>query len=305
MISFTRHRNKSFLLSALLVAVSLLSLALNGFNLGIDFAGGTIFQLNFREQFTLEEVEEVLEKEGLSGAALQLVQGRDPGGEAAGEGVVIKTSYLDEEERRKVIAAFRERFPSLGAGDVRVESVGAVVGREMVQQALLALAVAVVLMVAYIAFRFEFKFSLATILALLHDIIVVAGVFSLLRLEVNSTFVAAILTVFGYSVNNTIVIIDRIRENLRHKRPEEYAGVVDLSISQSLVRCLNTSLTTLLVLVALFVGFYYFIGSFDLIAFVIAIIIGVAVGTYSSIFVASPLWFTFKEWEFRRRGKAA
>ena len=202
-----------------------------------------------------------------------------------------------------MIAAF-QGASSLGAGDVRVEAWGrggpgdGAAGPPCPGRG-------VVLMVAYIAFRFEFKFSLATILALLHDIIVVAGVFSLLRLEVNSTFVAAILTVFGYSVNNTIVIIDRIRENLRHKRPEEYAGVVDLSISQSLVRCLNTSLTTLLVLVALFVGFYYFIGSFDLIAFVIAIIIGVAVGTYSSIFVASPLWFTFKEWEFRRRGKAA
>jgi len=101
-------------------------------------------------------------------------------------------------------------------------------------------------------------------------------------------------------VNDTIVIIDRIRENIRHKRPEEYAGVVDLSINQSLMRCLNTSLTTLLVLVALFVGFYYFIGSFDLITFVVAIMIGVFVGTYSSIFVVSPLWLDLKRLEFRR-----
>ncbi len=116
----------------------------------------------------------------------------------------------------------------------------------------------------------------------------------------NSPFIAALLTIFGYSVNDTIVIFDRIRENIKLKKKDAYAEVVDRSINQSLSRTINTSLTTLLVLLALLVGFYYFIGSFDLIAFVIALIIGVVVGTYSSVFIAAPLWFDLKEFEFRR-----
>ncbi len=141
---------------------------------------------------------------------------------------------------------------------------------------------------------------MATIAALMHDILIITGIFSLLRMEVNAPFVAAILTVFGYSVNDTIVIIDRIRENIKHRRRDEYGAVVDQSIRQSLVRCLNTSFTTLIVLVALLVGFMYYIGSLDLIVFVVALILGVFVGTYSSIFVASPLWLDLKEMEFRR-----
>ncbi|NLA27665.1 MAG: protein translocase subunit SecF, partial [Firmicutes bacterium] len=148
--------------------------------------------------------------------------------------------------------------------------------------------------------RFEFKFALTAIAALLHDIFIIVAIFSLFKIEVNSPFVAALLTVFGYSVNDTIVIFDRIRENMKMKKKKDYSEVVDQSINQSLRRTINTSLTTLIVLAALFVGFYYFIGSFDLIAFVIALIIGVMVGTYSSIFIAAPLWLDLKNLEFRR-----
>jgi preprotein translocase subunit SecF len=117
-------------------------------------------------------------------------------------------------------------------------------------------------------------------------------------MEINVPFVAAILTVFGYSVNDTIVIIDRIRENIKHKRKSDYAVIVNESINQNLMRSINTSLTTLFVLIALLVGFYYYIGSVDLIVFVIALIIGVLVGTYSSIFVASPLWLNLQDVQF-------
>ena len=172
------------------------------------------------------------------------------------------------------------------------------VSGELTRQALLALAVATAAMILYISIRFEFKFAVATIAALLHDVLIVVGVFSILRMEINIPFVAAVMTVFGYSVNDTIVIIDRIRENV--KMLDEYPEVVDRSIRQSLVRCFNTSLTTLLVLIALLVGFHYFIGSLDLIVFVVALMIGVFIGTYSSIFIASPLWLDLKEWEFRR-----
>jgi preprotein translocase SecF subunit len=301
MIRFIKHSRKAYAISALLLVAAIISLALFGLNLGIDFAGGTVFHLNLGEGFTMEEVEEVITPfPELQGAVLQEFEGRDLQGRVTEKGVVIKSAYVEETRRDLILDAFRERWSGLSSEDLRVESVGGTISGELTYQSLLALAVAIAAMIAYISFRFEFKFALATIAALLHDIIIVLGVFSILRMEINVPFVAAVLTVFGYSVNDSIIIIDRIRENIKHRRKDEYAGIVDLSIGQNLVRSLNTSLTTLMVLVALLVGFHYFIGSLDLIVFIVALIIGVFVGTYSSIFIASPLWLDLKKLEHRR-----
>ncbi len=291
-INFVRNRKIPYILSLLLIIAGALSLILAGLNLGIDFAGGTVFHLNLTGGFTLDEVEAVADAiPELKGAALQVVQGRDLQGRITTEGVVIKSIYLEEGRRNAILGSFRERWPSLGSEDLRVESVGGVISGELARQSLIALVVAIAGMIIYITIRFEFKFALAAITALLHDIFIIMAIFSIFRLEVNVPFIAALLTIFGYSVNDTIVIFDRIRENIKRKKKDEYDVLVDQSINQSLVRTLNTSLTTLIVLVALLVGFYYFIGSFDLIAFVIALLIGVVVGTYSSIFIAAPLWF--------------
>jgi preprotein translocase SecF subunit len=306
MIDFIGNRRKAYLLSSVLVIASLISLAFFGLNLGIDFTGGTVLHLNLGEDFSLEEVEAVIAPfSELEGATIQVVQGRDLSGELAEEGLVIKAPYIEESRREALMAAFRVQWPNLDPDDLRIESVGAVVGGELARQALLSLAVAIALMVAYITFRFEFMFALSTIAALLHNIIIVIGVFSILRMEINVPFVAAILTVFGYSVNDTIVIIDRIRENIKHKRRSDYVTIVNESINQSLVRSINTSLTTLFVLIALLVGFHYYIGSVDLIVFVIALILGVFVGTYSSIFIASPLWLNLQELKARRMHRSA
>lgn len=306
MIDFIGNRRKAYLLSSVLVIASLISLAFFGLNLGIDFTGGTVLHLNLGEDFSLEEIEAVIAPfPELEGATIQVVQGRDLSGELAEEGLVIKAPYIEESRREALMAVFRVQWPNLDPDDQRIESVGAVVGGELARQALLSLAVAIVLMVAYITFRFEFMFALATIASLLHNIIIVIGVFSILRMEINVPFVAAILTVFGYSVNDTIVIIDRIRENIRHKRMSDYGALVNESINQSLVRSINTSLTTLFVLIALLVGFHYYIGSVDLIVFVIALILGVSVGTYSSIFIASPLWLNLQEMKARRLRRSA
>ncbi len=306
MINFIGNRRKAYLLSSILVMASLVSLAIFGLNLGIDFTGGTVLHLNLGEDFSMEDFQSVLaEYEELAGATIQVVQGRDLDGDLADEGLVIKAAYIEEGRRNELMASFRSHWPNLDPNDLRIESVGAVVGGELTRQALLSLAVATVLMVAYITFRFEFKFAIATIISLLHNIVIVIGVFSILQMEINVPFVAAILTVFGYSVNDTIVIIDRIRENILHKRKSDYGTIVNESINQCLMRSINTSLTTLFVLIALLIGFYYYIGSVDLIVFVIALIIGVLVGTYSSIFVASPLWLNLQDVQFRKvkRGK--
>ncbi len=298
--SFVKQRYKAYLFSGVLLLAGLVSFFVHGFNLGIDFVGGTVFNLSLDEAFTVAEVQEVLTPFGLQGAAVQVVQGRDLLGAVATEGVVIKTAFLEEDQRNGIINAFRERFPGLGPEEIQVESVGAIIGGELAGKSLLALGIAIAAMIGYITLRFEFKFAVATIAALVHDVLAITAIFLLLRLEINAPFVAAILTVFGYSVNDTIVIIDRIRENIRHRRRKEYEAVVDLSIQQSLVRCLNTSFTTLLVLVSLLVGFVYYIGSLDLIVFVVALIFGVFIGTYSSIFIASPLWLDLGGLESRR-----
>ncbi len=301
---FIGNRRKAYLLSSILVIASIVSLLLFGLNLGIDFTGGTVLHLNLGDDFSLEEVEAVLaDFEELSGATLQVVQGRDISGEPTDEGLVIKAPYIEENRRNELMDTLRSNWPNLDPADLRIESVGAVVGGELTQQALLSLIVAIILMVIYITFRFEFKFAIATIVSLLHNVIIVIGIFSILRMEINVPFVAAILTVFGYSVNDTIVIIDRIRENIRHKRKSDYAQIVNDSINQNLMRSINTSLTTLFVLLALLFGFFYYIGSVDLIVFVVALILGVFVGTYSSIFVASPLWLNLQELGGKRAKK--
>lgn len=300
MINFVRHRKIPYALSVLLILGGIVSLLISGMNLGIDFAGGTVLHLNLADDFTPAEVEALAGGiPELKGAVVQTVKGRDLQGRLT-EGVVIKSAYIEEGRRNAVLAAFRERWPSLGPDDLRVESVGGIISGELTRQALIALAVAVAGMIAYITFRFEFRFALAAIIALLHDIFIIVAVFSIFQIEANVPFIAALLTIFGYSVNDTIVIFDRIRENIKRKKKDEYAAMVDRSINQSLVRTINTSMTTLLVLAALLVGFYYFIGSFDLIAFVIALLIGVVVGTYSSVFIAAPLWLDLGRVQSRR-----
>ncbi|NLA11507.1 MAG: protein translocase subunit SecF [Firmicutes bacterium] len=304
--NFVSNRKFSYAFSLILILAGILSLIFSGLNLGIDFAGGTVFHLNLGSGFTLNEVEAVTGAvPELKGAALQLVQGRDLQGRISTEGVVIKSAYLEEGRRSAILASFRDSWPELGPEDLRVESVGGVISGELARQSLTALVVAIAGMIVYITIRFEFRFALAAIIALLHDIFIIIAIFSILRIEVNVPFIAAILTIFGYSVNDTIVIFDRIRENIVRKKRDEYAELVDVSIKQSLVRTLNTSLTTFTVLLALLVGFYYFIGSFDLIAFVVALLIGVVVGTYSSIFIAAPLWLDLTGLQRRRARRPA
>ena len=299
-----KHRKKAFILSLILILASLLSMGYHmvvdgfgtlGLNLGIDFAGGTVLQLNLGEEFDVTEVEEILDAQDIESASVQTVRTRDEDGEYVDEGVLIKTRLIDEAGRDRLMDAMMERWPEMDQEDRSIESVGAAVGSEQKKWSAIALAVALICMIIYITLRFEFRFALATIGALIHDVIIVVGIFSLLRFDINITFVAALLTIVGYSINDSIVIIDRIRENLTHKLKKDYAEVVDRSIMQCLNRSINTSLTTLMVLIALMVGFYLFVGNLDLVVFVVAMIVGVVVGTYSSIFIASPLWLTMKE----------
>ncbi|HHX74788.1 MAG TPA: protein translocase subunit SecD [Firmicutes bacterium] len=286
---FARVFKYAVLFSALLFVAGIISLSTQALNYGIDFTGGTIIQLDLGRPFTLEEVRETLEPLGLSGAQLQKVGAEGPAEGEAHE-VLMRTPELSATEQDNLFAAFRERYGLPEEALLRVENVGAVVGSELQRQALVALLIASVGMVLYITVRFEYRFAVAAIITLLHDVLMMLVFFSFLRLEVNSTFIAAVLTIVGYSINDTIVIYDRIRENLKRARKEELAAVVNDSIRQTLVRSVNTSLTTQLVLLTLLI-----FGGVTLRPFVTALVIGVIFGLYSSVFLAAPLWLWWRE----------
>jgi len=290
--NFIKLRYWWFALSALIMIPGLISIAVQGFNLGIDFTGGTLLDLKFARPVTVSEVRDVLKDFHLENSTIQLAATEHT---EASPNVFIRTRVLTEEERRAVLAAAEKK---LGPYDVlRIEKVGAVIGSELTREAIIALAIACALMIGYITLRFEFKFGVSAIIALLHDVIVVLGLFSLLRKEVDASFVAAILTIIGYSINDTIVIFDRIRENLKtHKKGESFQDLVNRSIWQTLTRSIYTVLTVLFATLAL-----YLFGGETTKNFSLALLIGFTSGCYSSICNASPIWVTWKEFEERGR----
>lgn len=276
------RRKYFYILSTAIILVGIISLLVRGLNLGIDFTGGTAVQIELNEAFTTAEVRELIDE-------LNLTQ--QPIIRTTGEfGVVhIETEALTQTQLSELFAILQTRFENLEEG--RVDQVDPVFSRDLIRNAFLALLIASVAMIAYITWRFEFKFGIAAIIALLHDVIVVLAVFSIAQVEVNVAFVAALLTIVGYSINDTIVIFDRVRENLtRMGRRDGYATVVNTSLLQTLRRSIYTSTTTLLV-----VGSILFFGGVTLMPIALALFVGMISGTYSSIFVASPIWVDWKE----------
>ncbi|MDD4599803.1 Protein translocase subunit SecF [bioreactor metagenome] len=281
-----------FLLSALILIPGLISMAVQGFNLGIDFTGGTLLDLKFARPVTVVEVRDVLKDHQMENSTIQLAA---TGQVESATNVLIRTHVLGEDERRIVLNDVGER---LGAFEVlRVEKVGAVVGEELTRNAILAVILSWVFMIVYITYRFEFKFAVSGILTLVHDVLIMLGAFSLLQKEVDATFVAALLTIIGYSINDTIVIFDRIRENLKtHRKGEGFKELVNRSIWQTMTRSIYTVLTVLFAATSLYV-----FGGETTKNFSLALIIGVSAGAYSSIFIGSPIWVMWKEYVDRQR----
>lgn len=277
-MDFIGKRKIWYALSLILLAVSIGSIIVQGLNFGIDFRGGTLLHLQFENKnITVEQLREGLKEVNLETSQIQ----------ESDDSFVIKTSELDQAEQKNVLSTIEGK---LGAFTVlRSEQVGPVIGKELRTAGLLALLIASILQIIYISFRFEFRFGLAAILALLHDVLITTGFFSIMQYEVDVTFIAAVLTIIGYSINDTIVIFDRIRENLKYKQKVELADLTNKSISQSIVRSLSTSVAVLFVLVALIV-----LGGETTKYFSLAMLVGVLAGTYSSIFIASPLWYEFR-----------
>lgn len=274
------------MLSLLFIIPGIISIFVQGFNLGIDFTGGTIVELKFAKPVTVLQVRDTLKDYGLENSTIQLA-GKEH--IEASEDVFVRTTILPDETRRAVLDGMKEK---LGEYQVlRTEKVGAVIGSELTLKAVLAMLISWVIIIMYISYRFELKFALSAIAALLHDIIIVMGVFSLLQKEIDGSFVAAIMTIIGYSINDTIVIFDRIRENLKlhFRKGGDLIELINHSIMQTMTRSIYTVLTVLFTVVSLFV-----FGGETTKNFALALLIGISCGAYSSIFNASPLWYDLK-----------
>ena len=289
-----------FILSLCVILPGIFNMCTQGFNLGIDFTGGTIIELRFQKEVTLADVRGVLREYGLDNSTIQF-SGDATNAEAAPT-VMVRSVDLEEEERKAVMASLKQQ---LGDYDVlREEKVGATMGSELIMNALWALALSWVMIVLYVSYRFEFKFGISSILALVHDILIVLSVFSLTQRPIDSSFVAALLTIVGYSINDTIVIFDRIRENLKlhFRRGGDINELVNTSIYQTLTRSIYTVCTVLFTTFAL-----YWFGGDTTKDFSFALLVGFFAGCYSSIFIASPIWVVLRNFSEKRRraGSAA
>ncbi len=285
-IDFIGKRKIWMIVSACLIFAGIVSIAIpgRGLKLGIDFTGGLLVDYAFENEVTTAEMREVLAGIGIHGAQIQM---------SAQNEVLVRTRALTQEEHRQLNEAL---LTELGQFEMlRIEEVKPVIGRELTQRGLTAVALATLGMILYVTLRFEFKFAIAGIVALLHDVLIVIGAYSILGMEANSPLIAAVLTIVGYSINDTIVVFDRIRENMKTRRRESLKEITNLSINQTITRSLNTSLTTMLAILAVML-----FGGRTIREFSTALFLGVAAGTYSSVFVASPVWYLWKRREERQ-----
>lgn len=274
---WVERRNLWFLVSAVLIGISILSLAVQGLNLGIDFQGGILVRVQFEEPQTTAAVRQGLNAQTVDGVVQQV------GDEAQGTEFNLRLPEMSDPDRQAVLDRLAE---SVGPFEVlSVDNVSPVIGAELRQAALWAVLVATIGMLLYITLRFEWRFALAAVVALIHDVLITLGFYSVFQLTVDVSFVAAVLTVYGYSINDTIIVFDRIRENLNRRRKESLTELLDASVDQVLARSINTSLTTLLAVTAVFL-----LGGVTIKGLALALMVGIIAGTYSSIFIATPIY---------------
>ncbi len=263
-------------ISLILIGIGIVAMAVRGLNLGIDFKGGTVVQIKTTQPVAIQEIRDALSKAGHGDAVIQEF--------GSPNDILIRLPAGDPNMIKVVKAALGDRFKESGLKVVRQEEVGPQVGSDLRHKAVMAIVYALGMVVIYITIRFEFKYAVGAILALIHDVLLTLGAFAVTHLEVDLTVVAAVLTIVGYSLNDTIVVYDRIRENHLANVQEPIVPVINRSVNETLSRTILTSVTTFVVVVALF-----FLGGEVIHDFAFALLVGVVVGTYSSIFIASPV----------------
>ncbi|WP_309499497.1 protein translocase subunit SecF [Sulfurovum sp.] len=291
-LSFMGKSKRFGLLSIVMVVLALGIILTKGFNYGIDFAGGTLIQVQYEGKAPIGEIRKVIDAEkSYEGATVTFFGGEDE--------VVIRTKMSSKALGEDVADKIRTLLKDTGNFEVRrVDMVGAKVGSELREQGLMAMVLAIIGILAYVSFRFEWRFAVASVLALLHDISIAMGMIVLFNIEVNLDILAAMLTLLGYSLNDTIIVFDRIREGIRTIKNPDLGVIIDESVTRTLSRTTLTSLTTFFVILMLFL-----FGGEIIKGFSFTLLVGIIVGTYSSIFVASPIlmWLGFSVGDFREK----
>ncbi|BDF95604.1 MULTISPECIES: protein translocase subunit SecF [Pseudoalteromonas] len=278
-LAFMSLRKVAMSISTLLILASFASFFVKGLNFGLDFTGGTAVEVGFAQPADLKKVRSVLAENGFADASVQLF--------GSSQEILVRLAPRGDDVKAEVIG--NQVIDALKKADDsvvmrRIEFVGPSVGEDLKEQGGLAMLTALICILIYVAFRFEWRFAVGAVSALMHDVIITLGLFSVLGLEFDLTILAAILAVIGYSLNDTIVVSDRIRENFRKVRIDDTIEIIDISLTQTLNRTLVTSITTILVLIALFAW-----GGQTIHGFATALLFGVFIGTYSSIYVASAV----------------
>ncbi len=303
MLKIVQHKKIFLTIALVLVLASIASLIFRGFNLDTDFAGGMAVTYEISSDFTVSEVQEIVDSALGSNQSPSSVQ-------QSGKEIVIKFGFdnnLQTDEERSNFSMEKIAAITKGLqdkyGEVTLKNqdiVSPSTGRELARSAILMSVLACIAILIYVTFRFEFTSGVVAVLALCHDVLLLLGIYSVFQWSVNINFIAAVLTVLGYSINNTIVIMDRIRENTRHARKETYADIANASINQTMFRSINTTITTLLT-----IGMVYILGVPSIKAFALPIIIGIFVGFYSSVFVSGPLWAMWRDSAVKGKKAAA
>lgn len=272
-----------FSVSLIIIIIGMGFLFYRGLNFGIDFKGGTQVVINFGKEFNKAEVDDIVKKYAPNAVTNTITN------DGKAEELEIKANNFDSSKVSEVINELKEKYSLGDDALVSQDEIGASIGKELTKNSFIALAIAITCMLVYVGFRFEFNFGAAAILALVHDALITLSVYAIFYIPVNTPFIAAMLTIIGYSINDTIVIFDRIRENFKKNRRADVVEVADKSITQTMARSINTTFTTLVTIVAV----YIFVPTVR--DFTFPLIIGIVSGAYSSIFIASPIWVLLKK----------
>ena len=289
MFSFYKRRWIFICVSAVIILAGLISYIATGFNLDIDFKGGTSIVFNTKTDSATKEEIESLVKETVQTEGSVVVQ---PSMDNPQE-YTIKLNTLSTDDAGKLVDALKTKYIAEADreafNDFSISSFTAAYGSQLASEAIFALIVAIILMLVYITFRFEFLQGVSAIIALAHDALIMLSIYTLFKIPVNSSFIAVMLTIIGYSINNTIVVFDRVRENRKFARKETTAQIVDKSLMGTLGRSINTTITTLIMVVCL-----YIIGGNSIKEFALPLMIGLIGGSYSSLFIVAPIWAMLK-----------
>jgi preprotein translocase subunit SecF len=289
---FVGNRRRFFTISAILIAISILSLLTRGLDGSVDFTGGTIVEAPNASSADVADFRDGLSEIGQDGARVQLRTERD-----GSETVVVQTEALTVEDRDELLATVAS-VAGVTPNDASIDAVGPTFGSEITRRAIEALVIFLIVVALFITWRFEWKMAVGALAALFHDLVITAGVYSIVGFEVTPSTVIAILTILGYSLYDTVVVFDKITENVHELGSRHtFTEIANLSMNQVLMRSLNTSLTSLLPIGSLLLIGSYLLGAATLREFALALFIGIAAGTYSSIFVATPLLTEWKERE--------